>query len=79
MISECICDDIAPKMQFLNMVIPILMHICNFVSNWSVASRQSLHVIQIYVTLLMTMTSNYFHHKILDVFSSDNALQDQVH
>ena len=39
MISERISDDIPPQMKILNMVIPILMHFCSLISNWSVASR----------------------------------------
>ena len=32
-------DDIPPQMNILNMVIiPILMHFCSFVSNWSIAN-----------------------------------------
>ena len=41
-----ISDDIRPQMKILNMVIPILMHFCSFVSNWSLASRIKPHVIQ---------------------------------
>ena len=36
MISRRISDDIPPQMKILNMVIPILMHFCSFVSNWSI-------------------------------------------
>ena len=50
MISERISDDIPPQMKILNMVIPILVHICSFVSNWSVARRIMLHGIQRNVT-----------------------------
>ena len=32
MISDRISDDIPPEMKILNMVIPILMHFCSFVS-----------------------------------------------
>ena len=39
MISEGMNDDTPPKMRILNMVIPILMYFCSFVSNWSVAAR----------------------------------------
>ena len=35
MISERISDDTPPQMEILNMVIPILMHFCSFVSSWS--------------------------------------------
>ena len=35
---------IPPQMKILNMVIPILMHFCSFVSNWSVESRIKPHV-----------------------------------
>ena len=38
MISERISDDIPPQMKNFNMVIPILMHFCSFISNWSVES-----------------------------------------
>ena len=31
--------DIPPQIKILNTVIPILMHFCSFVSNWSIASR----------------------------------------
>ena len=40
MISERICDDIPPQMKIL--VIPILMHFCSFVSNFSDASRTQI-------------------------------------
>ena len=50
MISERISDDIPPQMKVLNMVIPILMHVCSFVSNLSVASRIEPQVIQRNVT-----------------------------
>ena len=30
-------------MKILNMVIPILMHFCSFISNWSVVSRMPSH------------------------------------
>ena len=32
-ISKRISDDIPPQMKILNMVIPILMHFCSFLSN----------------------------------------------
>ena len=38
MISKRISDDRPPQMKILNMVIPILMHFCSFVSNGSVTS-----------------------------------------
>ena len=50
-ISERISDDIPPQMKILNMAIPVLMHFCSFVSNWSVASSIMPHVIQGNVTL----------------------------
>ena len=37
MISKRISDGIPPQIKTLNIVIPILMHFCSFVSNWSVA------------------------------------------
>ena len=52
--SERISQDIPPQMNILNLVIPIPMHLCNFVTNWSVASRKMLHVIQLNVTYIMT-------------------------
>ena len=39
MIFEGISDDIPPQMKILNMVVPILMHFCSFLSNWSDASH----------------------------------------
>ena len=39
MISKRISNDIPPQMKILNMVIPILMQFCSFVSNWRVARR----------------------------------------
>ena len=46
MISDCISDNIPPKMKILNIVIPILIHFCSFVSNWSVESRIKQHIIK---------------------------------
>ena len=43
MIFDCISDNIPPQMKILNMVISILMHFYNLVSNWSVASRKKPH------------------------------------
>ena len=63
MFSELISKDIPPQMNILNIVIPILLHFCSFVSNWSVASRIKLHGIQRTVTYLMT--SNCFRHYIV--------------
>ena len=39
MISERISDDIPPQMKILNMVIPILMRFCSFVSEPHKAAR----------------------------------------
>ena len=55
MISELISDDIPPQRKSLDMVIPIQMHFCSFVSNWSVAIRIKQHVIQRNVTILMSL------------------------
>ena len=80
MISECKCDDIPPKMQILNMLIPILMHICSFVSNWSVASHQSLHVIKKKCDIINDNDVKLFPPQyILLQILDDNPLQDQVH
>ena len=35
-----------PQIEILTMVIPILMQLCSFVSNWSVACQVKSHVIQ---------------------------------
>ena len=44
MISEHISDDVLPQIKILNMIIPILMHICcSFILNWSIASRIKPH------------------------------------
>ena len=40
MISERISDDIPPQMNILNMVIPILMHFCSLISNFSVKAAR---------------------------------------
>ena len=55
MISERISDDIPPQMKILNIVIPILMHFCSFVSNGSVDSRIKQHVVML--LCLTTFTS----------------------
>ena len=39
MISESISDNIPPQMKISNMVFPIVMPFCSFVSNWSVTSH----------------------------------------
>ena len=46
MISKHTSNDMHPQMKLLNMVIPILIHFCSFVSNWSVASRIKPHIIK---------------------------------
>ena len=53
-----ISDDMPPPKKIVNMLIPILMHFCGLVSNWSVASRIKVYVIKQNVTFIMT--SNYF-------------------
>ena len=51
MISDSISDDIPPQMKIFNMIIPILMHFCSLVSNWSIDhSCKILHFItEIYI------------------------------
>ena len=49
-ISEHISDDIPPQIKIFNIVIPILMQFCIFISNWSVASCIKPHIIQLNVT-----------------------------
>ena len=39
--SDSISGEIPPQMKILNMVIPILMHFCSFVSNLRVASPKN--------------------------------------
>ena len=84
MISERISDNIPPQMKILNMVIPILMHFCSFVPNWSVESGLMPHVIQRNVTKLMT-SKGFLQYiadillQIFDVIQSEVALQKQVH
>ena len=48
--SEAVKHDFRTYMKILNMIIPILMHYCSFVSNWSVASHIMPHVTQRNVT-----------------------------
>ena len=54
MTSDHITDDIPTQMKTLNMVIPILMHLCSFIS---IDKLHKPHVIKLNVMLLMT--SNY--------------------
>ena len=58
-ISDCISLDISHQMKILNMVIPIQMHFCSFVSNWCIASCKEPQVIQGNVT-------NYFQQYITE-------------
>ena len=46
MISERISDDIPPQSKGLNMVIPMPMPFCSFVSNWNIKSGIKPHTIQ---------------------------------
>ena len=46
MICERIFNHIAPQMKILNIAIPILMHFCSLVSNWSVENCIKLDVIR---------------------------------
>ena len=83
MISERISDDILPQMKILNMVMPILMHFCSFVSNWSIASRIMPHVITKCdvindVKLFPTVYRRIYCHKFLTL-SNQKSLQKQVH
>ena len=50
MIANPISDDITPQMNILKMIIPILMHFSNFVSNLRIASCIKLHITQRNVT-----------------------------
>ena len=62
-----ISDDMPPQMKILNTVtcITSVMYFCNFVSNWSVANRNKLHVI--HRNVMQSMASNYFGQYIQDI------------
>ena len=82
MICERISDDMPPQMKILNMVIPILMHFCSFVPNWSVKPHKAAgqparcDVIND-VKLFPTVYRRIYCLKFL-VIQSDVALQTQV-
>ena len=68
-------------MKILNMVVPILMHFCSFISNLSVASHIISHIMEREV-----MSNKNTHSiskdllfQIFDVIQSEVALQKQVH
>ena len=69
-----ISEDIPPQMKILNVVIPILMHFCSFVSNLSNESCKKPHIIQQYVTSTISDMSQTF-----DLIQSVVQLQNQVH
>ena len=84
MISECIYDDLPPKMKILNKIIPILMHFCSLVLNWSIASCIKLRVIQQNdvindVKLFSTVYCRIYCHTFFEVIQSNVMLQKQVH
>ena len=58
MISACISEDIHIQIKLLNNVIPILMHFCSVVSNWSVSSRITKCDIINYVKLFTYTVAN---------------------
>ena len=73
-------------MKILNMVIPILMCYCSFVSKWSVASGLVPQVLQRTVTLLMTSNcflqyipgytvANFWHYPIRSRITKASALE----
>ena len=76
MISERISDDIPPQMKILNMVIPILMHFCSFISNWSVVSR--INRTSSNETISDSISKDILS-QISYVIQSDVALQKLVH
>ena len=76
MIFECISDDISPQMKILNMVIPILMHFCSFVSRIGVL-QAPCHPTKCDVIndskLFPTVSQNF------DVIQPDVTLEKHVH
>ena len=82
MISEHISNDIPPQMKILNMVIPILMHFCCFVSNWSIANSIDARYLTICDVINETFSDSIWQdilYQIFDVIQSDAMLQNQVH
>ena len=69
---------ISERMKILNRVIPIPIHFCSFISNWSGANRIVPHFIQQNMMELM-MSKCFLQLQISDVIQSDVALQKQVH
>ena len=59
-------------MKSLDMVIPILMHLWCFVSNWSVASGIKPHVIQRNCGNFLTLSNQMLHSKIKYIRIDDN-------
>ena len=66
-------------MKMLNMVIPILMHFCSLILNWSVASRIKQHIIQRDVSDGDVKLHLYILLQTFSVIQSDVALQKHVH
>ena len=81
MISERISNDTPSQIKILNIVIPILMHFCRFVSNWSVANRTKAtsHPTKCDVINAVKQFPTDILSQIFDVIQSDVALQKQVH
>ena len=79
MISDRISDNIPPKMEILNWVIPILMHFCSFVSNWSFGSHKATHHPKKCDIIICDSISQDKLSQIFEVIQSDVALQNQVH
>ena len=73
MISDLISKNIPPRMKILNMVMPIQLHFCSFVSNLSVASNKMWH------NKWRQYISQDILLQIFDVIQSDIALQNHVH
>ena len=77
MISKCISDNIPPQMKILNMVIPILMHFCSFLRNWSVEPAGRPMKCDVINDVKLFPTG--YTVQIFDVIQSNVTLQKQVH
>ena len=74
MLSDCINDDIPHKMKTLNIVIPILMHFCSFLSSQIEKLQAACHpmkcdvlndikVFPIYFCKFLTLSNQTSHYK----------------
>ena len=91
MISDRISEDKPPQMKILNTVIPILMHFCSVVLNWSLCKLHKatqhpmkcdvINDVKLFPTVpyITGYTVTILLSQIFDSIQSDITLQKQVH